>query len=271
MDWLKRVFGVGRLKGEPKTQNAGRVLAPASTQRTQLGLKEVDLPRGVVTLRSGEVRCFLKVTGFAAHHRSAADARAWLQGYARALNTLPGNAVLIVRARDGGLREYLARQRAQTANLAKTAPGSALAKLSADQLAHARRLEATGQVRQTDQFLALHSPKGSTDRLLGAAEACRRQLEAAGVRAQLVTDKRMAAALADGWHPETGATEHAYLDIEFPKGSGEVVGVLNYAPRNARVTDPKYPALSDAKAEVRQLGRDSAPPLPRRNGKALPR
>ena len=93
MDWLKRVFGVGRLTGEPKGQNAGRVLAPASTQRTQLGLKEVDLPRGVVTLRSGEVRCFLKVTGFSAHQRSREDAAAWLQGYARALNTLPGNAV----------------------------------------------------------------------------------------------------------------------------------------------------------------------------------
>ena len=125
MDWLKRVFGVGRLKGVPREQTAGRVLAPASTQRTQLGLKEVDLPRGVVTLRSGEVRAFLRVTGFSAHHRSAADARAWLQGYARALNTLPGNAVLIVRSRSGGLEGHIARQRAQTAAVAKPAPGSA--------------------------------------------------------------------------------------------------------------------------------------------------
>ena len=76
MDWLKRLFGVGRLTGEPKAHTAGRVLAPASVQRTQLGLKEVDLPRGVVTLRTGEVRCFLKVTGFTAHHRSADTARA---------------------------------------------------------------------------------------------------------------------------------------------------------------------------------------------------
>ena len=91
----------------------------------------------MVTVRGGEAPCFLKITGYSAHLRSADDTRAWLQGYARALNTLPGNAVLIVRSRPGGLQGHIERQRAQTAALAEREPGSALARLSADQLAHA--------------------------------------------------------------------------------------------------------------------------------------
>jgi hypothetical protein len=199
MDWLKHLFSWGRLTGEPKAHTAGRVLAPASVQRTQLGLEEVDLPRGVVTLRGGEVRAFLRVTGYTAHHRSAEECRTWLQGYARALNTLPGNAVLIVRSRPGGLRSHLGRQGSQSASLAKTAPGSGFARLAADQLAHARQLQATGEVRQTDSYVVLHSPKGNVGRLLSAAEACRRHLAAAGVRAELVTDKRLGEALASSW------------------------------------------------------------------------
>ena len=42
----------------------------ASAQRTQLGLKTVDLPRGVVRLKTGEARAFLKVEGYTAHQRS---------------------------------------------------------------------------------------------------------------------------------------------------------------------------------------------------------
>ena len=123
MDWLKRLFGVGRLTGEPKGQNAGRALAPASVQRTQLGLKAVDLARGVVTLRTGEVRCFMALTGYTAHHRSAADARAWLQGYARVLNSLPGNAVLIVRSKPGGTRRQR-RAAGRRSPSASAGPGS---------------------------------------------------------------------------------------------------------------------------------------------------
>lgn len=266
MDWLKRLFGVGRLTGEPKGQNAGGVLAPASVQRTQLGLKEVDLPRGVVTLRSGEVRCFLRVTGFAAHQRSAETARAWLQGYARALNTLPGNAVLIARSKDGGLEGHIARQRAQTAAMAKASPGSALARLSADQLSHARHLQASGQVRDTVSYLALHSPKGNVERLLSAAEACRRHLAAAQVRAELVTDTRLASALAADWHPD--AAEPSVVALEFPKDSGWVVGVLNYTPKRATVTDPE-PDDEEEPPHPKANVRETTPA--RTNGKALPR
>jgi hypothetical protein len=261
---LARLFGIGRLTREAPLQTAGRVLPPASVQRTQLGLRQVDVPRGVVTLRSGEVRCFLQVTGYPAHLRSQEEARAWLQGYARALNTLPGNAVLIARSRPGGLRGHISQQREQTAALALASPGSALARLAADQLAHARTLQTTGQTRQTDQYIALHSPKGDVPRLLSAAEACRRHLAAAGVTATLVTDRALGDALVLGWRPGLGGTEWVIVDIEWPQGSGNVIGVLNYAPKHATVHDPKY--VDPAKlprAAVRQVAGS--------NGKALPR
>jgi len=270
VDWLKGLLSAGRLKGAPKEQTAGRVLAPAAVQRTQLGLKEVDLPRGVVTLRTGEVRCFLQVTGLSVHHRSAADARAWLQGYARALNTLPGNAVLIARSKSGGLEEHIATQRAQTAALATASPGSALAKLAADQLAHARQLQASGRVRATAQFLALHSPKGNVDRLLAAAEACRRHLKDARIGAELVTDQRLAAALSADWHP--GTPEPAYLPGQFRlAGTDRLIGVIDYAPGTATFIDAQDldalrppPAPPAPKASVREA-------TPTTNGKALPR
>jgi hypothetical protein len=270
MNWLnnqlKRVLSIGRLTGEPKDQNAGKVLAPASVQRTQLGLREVDLPRGVVILRSGEARAFLKVAGFTAHQRSQQEARAWLQGYARALNTLPGNAVLIARSFPGGLGEHINKQRAQTAALARKAPGSALARLAADQLAHARQLEASGQVRQTDCYLAVHSPKGDVTRLLAAAEACRRHLHAAGVRAELVKDGALASALADGWHPERGATENVVQHFGWDVRGDTYLATLNYAPGNARVTEPRYTDDTPApKASIKP----KAATLPATNGKAL--
>jgi hypothetical protein len=242
MDWLKRLFEFGRLKADPEDHTAGRALRPASA-RTQLGLKEVDLPRGVVTLRDGSVRCFLEVTGFAAHHRSAADARAWLQGYATALNTLPGNAVLLVRSKPGGLEHHIAGLKRRTSELAEEAPGSALARLAADQLGSARALEATGQVRQTEQFVALHSPKGDVDRLLSAAEACRRHLEASGVRAHLVADRGLARALADDWRP--AEVEPAWIAMELER---EIVGAIDYTPKHAEFVD----------------ARDVAKPVPRR-------
>ncbi len=245
MDWLRHIFGVGRLKREPGDQNAGRVLSPASVQRTQLGLKEVDLPRGVVTLRSGEARAFLRVTGYSAHVRSEAQARAWLQGYARALNTLPGNAVLLVRSRPGGLEGHLDRQRAQTARLAEQEPGGALARLAADQLAHARHLQDTGQVRQTDQYVALHSPKGDVGRLLSAVGACRRHLETASVRAELVTDRALLDALAAGWHPNPGAWPETFTQDfgwQFPATGKVYTATLRYAPKDAQVDEPFPPS-----------------------------
>lgn len=274
MGILDKLFSFGRLKRAPKGQIAGRVLAPASVQRTQLGVKEVDLPRGVVKLRSGEVRCFLRVSGFSAHTRSAADVRSWLQDYARCLNTLPGNAVLLVRSRAGGLVQHIDRQRVQTAALVVSAPGSGLAKLAADQLMHARQLAETGATRETAQYVALHSPKGDTTRLLDAARACRDQLQAIGVRAELVTDRTLGDALTVSWRPETGTREGWTQDFEWPAGSGDVLAVLSYSPGDAKVTTPRYadPAPPPA-ATVRQVGASKTPKtptLPRRPRKALP-
>jgi hypothetical protein len=265
MGWLERLFAFGRLGKEPRGQIGGRALPPASVQRTQLGLAEVDLPRGVVELRSGDVRCLLRVTGYPVHHRSAADARAWLTGYAQTLNTLPGGAVLLVRSRPGGLERQAAQQRRQTAAVAKKETGSALARLAADQLAHARRLMETGAVRKTDQYIALHSPRGDVARLLQVAGAVRERLAASGVRAELVTDRGLAAALAESWDP--AATEHYFWDFQ---AAGETF-TLNYSPRHARVTNPRdvsVPARLSAPAPSPRQDRSA---LPHRNGKALPR
>ena len=139
MDWLARVFAVGRLKRPPADQNAGRFLPPASVQRTQLGLAAVDLPAGVVELRGGEVRAFLAVSGEPTHHRGQAEVRAFLTRVARAINAMPPDTAWLVRSRAGVLQTYLRRRRDQTTALATRAPGSALARLAADQLANVRR------------------------------------------------------------------------------------------------------------------------------------
>jgi hypothetical protein len=274
VDWLKRVFGVGRLTGAPRDQSAGRVLAPASTQRTQLGLKEVDAPRGVAVTRDGAARCFLRVTGHAVQLSGPEEARRWLQGYARVLNTLPGNAVLITRSRPGGLATHIARQRAQTAALAEREPGGALARLSADQLAHARTLEQTGQTRQTDQYVALHSPKGDVPRLLAAAGACQRHLAAAGAGAELVTDRALLDHLAASWTPSV--TESAVADFRWPP-EGKVFGVLYYRPKAARVTDPEGAVPAPApphrapRARISQVPPRRSLSQPPANGKVVPR
>ena len=131
-------------------------------------------------------------------------------------------------------------------------------------------------MRQTDQYVALHSPKGDLDRLLAAAEACRRHLAAAGVRAVLVTERRLGEHLAASWHPAAGAPEGFFQDIEWPKGSGAVLGVLDYTPGRARITRPKWAdadAPSPPQASVRPLTADngSAGSGSAGSGKALPR
>jgi hypothetical protein len=84
------------------------------------------------------------------------------------------------------------------------------------------------------------------------------------VTATPVTDRALGDALALGWRPETGATDHVRVDVEWPRGSGNVVGVLNYAPRNARVSDPKWVGASG-------LPRAAVRPVTGNAGKALPR
>jgi hypothetical protein len=270
VDWLKRLLAAGRLRRPPADQNAGRFLPPASAQRTQLGLAEVDLSRGVVRLRSGEVRAMLRVTGYPAHHRSTEDARAWLTGYARALNALPSSAALLVRSRPGGLERDVARQGTQAAALARREPGSGLAKLAADQLAHARRLMESGATRRTDPYVAVRNERGDVRALLDEARAVAGLLEGAGVRCELVKDRDLAAALADSWRPGLG--EHFTQDFESARGD---VLTLVYSPGYAKVTTPRYTALTDQQAPP-ALPRDApkkAPSpkrRPRNGGRSAP-
>jgi hypothetical protein len=203
----------------------------ASTQRSALGIAKIDLRPGVVTLRSGEVRCFLRVSGYTAHHRSEADAFAWLQGYAQALNTLPGNAVLICRSKPGGLGGHI--RTLQASALAHAANGTALTPLVRDQLALARQAHASGETRETVQYVALHSPKGDTERLLNAAASVVRHLATAKVAAEPVTDRALVAALADDWNP--AVPPDFALEFTFPADSRSLLGTLRYAPKDTHV------------------------------------
>ena len=204
MGWLQRLFSVGRLKREASGQNAGRFLPPASVQRTQLGLAQLDLPAGVVTLRGGEVRAMVAVSGEPVHHRSQEDARAFLQRWARAINAMPAETVWLVRSRAGVLETYLKQKRDHAAALAEREPGSALAKLAADQLAHLRHMATAGDLRRTDNFVAVRDRKGDVAALLQTVRAVEGHLRAAGLRAELLRERRLAEAIADSWVPYIG-------------------------------------------------------------------
>ena len=222
---------LAKLKTYLPTQPAKTGGLLGSTQRSALGVTKIDLRPGVVTLRSGEVRCFLRVTGFTAHHRSEADAFAWLQGYAQALNTLPGNAVLICRSKPGGLGAHIRTLQAST--LAHAANGTALTPLVRDQLALARHAHATGETRETVSYVALHSPKGNVERLLTAAASVVRHLAAASVAAEPVTDRALVHALADDWNP--AVPPDFTLDFTFPADSMILLGTLRYAPKDTHI------------------------------------
>lgn len=224
MNVLARVFGVGRLGKPPKRHTAGRLLPPASVQRSQLGLSHVDLPAGVVTVRGGEVRCLLKLSGFPLHARSGAEARAFLGRFAQALNALPPSAAWLVRARPADPAPEPRRPPGTpgtpgTALVAGT-PAAALARLAADQLAHYRRQAVAGATRQTSSYVAFRHRKGDVGRLLRDAATAATHLRAAGLTAELVTDRALAAALADSWRPP--ATEHLAVRLPYPGGDAAI-------------------------------------------------
>jgi hypothetical protein len=228
MDLLARLFAIGRLGRPPKDQTAGRFRPPASVQRSQLGLSAVDLPSGVVTVRGGEVRCLLTLSGFPLHSRSGAEARAFLARFAQALNALPPEAAWLVRSRPGGGPPPERPRPAGTARAAVGArtPGAArapLARLAADQLAHARRLAAEGTTRQTASYVVLRERRGNVRALLQHAAAAAGHLRAAGLAAELVTDRQLAHALAASWRP---STEHVWLGFTWP-GGGEATLVYD--------------------------------------------
>ncbi len=206
MSLFSRILSIGRLKAAPRGHVAGRALAPQSVQRHALSLREVDLPAGILTLRNGELRAILEVSGVPVHHASQQAAHAFLQGWARAVQAGPAEATWLMRSRPGVLASYLRERRDQAAALATRAPGSALALLAADQLANLRALGASGDVRETRPYVALRSPSGNRAALLANIDATQRHLAAAGLRATLVRDRRLAEAIAWSWRPEVPET-----------------------------------------------------------------
>lgn len=198
---LARCLSLGRLGKKPKAQTAGRFVPPASVQRSQLGVQAVDLPSGVVTVRGGEVRCLLRLSGFPLHRAGPQEAAAFLAGFGRALNALPQGAAWIVRSRPGGLHRHITQQQARQRS---TTPGTALAKLVGSQLAHAVEQARSGATRETTNYVALRQPKGDVRTLLTNALAATTQLKAIGLRVELVTNQALADALAVGWNPAHG-------------------------------------------------------------------
>jgi hypothetical protein len=196
---LQRIFSLGRTKAAPLDRTD--VVPPASVQRTQLGLREVDLVTGVVTLKDGEVRALVAVSGVPVHHSSQEGARAFLQRWAHAINAFPASTACFMRSRAGVVESYLRGQRDQTAALAQREPGSALARLSADQLAHVRRMAEAGDFRVTENYVGVRNHGGDRAQLLRDVQAVEGHLRAAGLQAELVTDRLLAEALAAAWNP----------------------------------------------------------------------
>lgn len=224
MNALARIFSRGRLTKEPPAQTAGRVLAPASVQRTQLGLRAIDPQTGIVTLRNGEVRAVLEVSGVPVHHRSNDDARRFLTGWAEALNALPEDAVYLMRSRPGGLDADIT-ERYQRSTALAAGRGAGLARLQQDQLAHLRALQQRGAVRQGNGYVALRARDAAA--LLSVAAAARSHLERAGLTVLPLRDLALVRAIAESWKPES--TQHWYYQAG--------TTVLNYAPGNARTRE----------------------------------
>jgi hypothetical protein len=270
MNWLRRLFTFGRLERAPSDHTAGRLLPPASVQ---LGLQQVDLPAGVVTLRDGEVRALLRVSGMALHHCSPTEGRALLVRWATALNALPADAALIVRSRPGGLTRDIRAKRDQTTALAVQAPGSGLAKLAADQLAHLRQLQARSDTQQTDCYVAVRNSRGDVRHLRQTVTTATTLLRQAGLRCELVREQALAQALAETWQPGIGeawliARTEAWQLESFP-GDARVRPVPPARPeRSARAARPAAALPRPRTGATRPDTQLPPPDVPQR--KALP-
>lgn len=201
MNLLRRLFAIRRLARPPKDHAAGRLLPPASVQRSHLGLADVDLPRGVVRLRSGEVRAVLRVTGVALQHLPPAKQHDVLVKWAEALTALPPDVACLARSLPGGLEPHIAQRRTQATALAQRRPGSGLARLAQDQLTHAERLQADGTTRKTENWLAVRNARGDVGALLRDRNRAADLLNQAGVRTEVVREQALARAIAESWHP----------------------------------------------------------------------
>jgi hypothetical protein len=272
---LDRLFGAwhrrGRLAGDPPG-HTGRA-APVSVQRAHLALADVDLPAGVVKLRTGEVRAILGVSGQLLHHRDPQDALDFLERWAAALNAMPAEVTMLARDRPGGLGGYVAEKAAARRALAKTAPGTGLARLATDQLKHALDLMRWGSAREVVCWLAVREARGDVRALLERAGQAADRLRAAGLTVEPLRDRALATAISDSWRP--GQTESFGIDYWLARGpepAGEpldewtlMIHSDNRTTR-ARVKKPRY---VDPDSPAPRLPAEPSPALPRRRSPAV--
>jgi hypothetical protein len=249
--WHRR----GRLAPPPK-RHTGGAMAPASTQRASLALKDVDLPAGVVRLRTGEVRAILLVKGIPLHQRDAEAAEAFMQDWAAALNGLPADTCMLARTRPGGLEGYMAEKGTAANALATVAPGTGLARLAADQLRNALHLTGSGLSRDTVGYLAVRDAKGDVRALLERAATAAARLTDAGLTATPLKDKALLDAVAGSWQPPY--TESLLFDYYLQRGvpgmEWTMVADGDGRTTRARVTRPRYAeAPADEGAVVTSL------------------
>ena len=192
---------------------------------------------------------------------------------------MPPEAAWLMRSRAGGLGRLLRAKRDQAAALAEREAGSGLARLAADQLAHARQLHEQGDTRKSDAYVAVRNTKGDVRALLQTAEAAAARFREAGLRVEPLRDRALAQAIAESWQPQV--TEHWVWNYE--SEDGEAFG-LAYSPGWARVVEPRYVeavpgGAPPAAPSALTAGSPGAPGSPRPNGhlpgppngKALPR
>jgi hypothetical protein len=193
MGFWSRLFSLGRVKTPPKGHTGA--LAPASVLRAHLGVRKLGLEDGVVTMSGGELRAVFEVSGLPLHTADSEGARRFLGAFAGAINALPAEAALIVRARPGGMGEPARVAEGRAHALAKTEPG--LSRLAADQAAHYRRLEVAGTARETACYLAVRGT--DLDILVDAARKATGHFQAAGLRVVPLRGERMVRAVAGSW------------------------------------------------------------------------
>jgi len=221
MTLLTRFFAWGRLRIDPPKQTAGRLVGPASVQRTQLGLRSIDPRSGIITLRNGEARAVLAVSGIPLQHASPQDAEAFLVRWAAALNALPADAIYRMRSMPGGLDPDIWRRRTQSTALAATAPGTGVAKLADDQLAHLVQLNSNGTTRLNTGEVVV---RGTPATILNTAGQAQAALRKAGLKATLLTDEPLVWALAASWKPYTVREKWLY-NVSFPGSTLKPMGL----------------------------------------------
>jgi len=221
MNLLTRLFAWGRLRIDPPTQTAGRLVGPASVQRTQLGLRSIDPRRGIIILRNGEARAVLTVSGVPLHHASPHDAETFLVRWAAALNALPADAIYRMRSMPGGLSADIAQRRTRSTALATSALGTGLAKLADDQLAHLVKLNGNGTTRQNTGEVVVRGTPATVLNTAGQAQAALRK---AGLKTTLLTDAPLVWALAASWKPGIVREQWLY-NVAFPGSTLKPMGL----------------------------------------------